>query len=110
MGVSSEIEVFDVCAIEDRCLLRSDVRREEQESVVGVIGRQGHSESVQLLHDDADILMPEVPFLLNKIPKASVLGLPSDNTVEADEGLPSCADLSLRHPLLESGPVQIEVG
>jgi hypothetical protein len=56
---ADEIEVVDLCAFEDGCLLRSDVRREEQEPVVGVIGRQVRSATIQLLDDDSDVLMTE---------------------------------------------------
>ena len=33
MCVAGEIEVVDLCAFEDGCLLRSDVRREKQEPI-----------------------------------------------------------------------------
>ena len=46
----------DLCAFEDGCLLRSDVRREKQEPIVGVIGRQLRSASVQLLDHDSYVL------------------------------------------------------
>ena len=110
MCVAGEIEVVDLRAFEDGCLLRSDVRREKQEPVVGVIGRQVRSAPIQLLDDDSDILMTEMPLLLDQVTKGSVRSLPGDDAVEAGQGFPWRTELGLRHPLLESGPVQVEVG
>jgi hypothetical protein len=70
MCVAGEIEVVNLCALEDGCLLKSDVRREQQEPVVGVIGRQIRSAAVQLFDDDSDILLTEMPLLLHDVPKA----------------------------------------
>jgi hypothetical protein len=39
MCVAGEIEVVNLGAFKDGRLLRSDVRREKQEPIVGVIGR-----------------------------------------------------------------------
>src|SRR5436190_3286662 len=102
MCVAGEIEVVDLCAFEDGRLLRSDVRREKQEPVVGVIGRQIRSATIQLLDYDADVLMTEMPLLLDKVPKGSLRRFPSDDTVEMGQCFPSLADLGLRHPLPES--------
>jgi hypothetical protein len=110
MCVAGEIEVVNLCAIKDGCLLRSDVRREKQEPVVGVIGRQLRSASIELLDYDSNILMAEMPLFLDKVSKWAAGSLPGDDTVEAGQGFPSHADLGLRHPLLEGGPVQVEVG
>jgi hypothetical protein len=54
--------------------------------------------------------MTEMPFLLDKVPKGSRRSLPGESPVEAGQGFASRADLGLRHPLLENGPVQVEVG
>ena len=110
MCVAGEIEVVDLCAFKDGCLLNSDVRREKQEPIGGVIGRQLRSASIQLLDYDSDILMTEMPLFLDEVSKGSVRSLPGDDTVEAGQGFPCRPDLGLRHPLLESGPVQVEVG
>jgi hypothetical protein len=110
MCVAGEVEVIDLCAFKDGCLLSSDVRRENQEPIVGVIGRQLRSASIQLLDYDSDVLMTEVPLFLDKVPKGSVRSLPGYDAVKAGQGFPRRADLGLRHPLLESGPVQVEVG
>jgi len=107
--VAGEIEVVDLCAFEDGCLLRSDVRREEQEPVVGVIGRQVRSAALQSFDDDSDILMTEMPLLLDKVPKGSLKCFPSDDTVETRQCFPGRADFGPRHPPLESRPVQVEV-
>jgi hypothetical protein len=37
-----------------------------------VIGRQVRSATIQLLDDDSDVLMTEMPLLLNKVPKGSL--------------------------------------
>jgi hypothetical protein len=110
MCVTGEIEVVNLCAFKDGRLLRSDVRREKQEPIVGVIGRQFRSAPIQLLDYDPDILMTEMPLFLDKVPKGSLTSLPGDDTVEAGQGFPRRTDLGLRHPLLESGPVQVEIG
>ncbi|HEX5140168.1 MAG TPA: hypothetical protein VFX19_04445 [Dehalococcoidia bacterium] len=105
MCVAGEIEIIDLGAFEDGCLLGSDVRREKQEPMVGVVGRQPRSAPIQLLDYDPDILMTQMPLLLDKVPKGALRGLPGKDTVEAGQGLPRRTDLRLRHPLLESRPV-----
>ena len=85
------------------------MRREKQEPVAGVIGRQVRSATIQLLDYDSDVLMTEMPLFLDKVPKGSVRSLPGYDAVKAGQGFPRRADLGLRHPLLESGPVQVEV-
>ena len=71
MCVAGEIEVVDLCAFKDGRLLSSDVRREKQEPVVGVFGRQLRSASIQLLDYDSDVLMTEMSLFLDKVPKGS---------------------------------------
>ncbi len=110
MCVAGKVEVIDLCAFKDGCLLNSDVRRENQEPIVGVIAWQLRSASIQLLDYDSDVLMTEMPLFLDEVSKGSVRSLPGDDTVEAGQGFPCRPDLGLRHPLLESGPVQVEVG
>lgn len=103
MCVAGEIEVVDLCPFEDGCLLRPDMRREEQEPVVGVIGWQVHSAAIQLLDFDSDVLMTEMRLLLDKVPKVSLKCFPSHDSVEARQCFPGARISALGSHLWRAG-------
>jgi hypothetical protein len=70
---------------------------------------QVRSSAVQLLDDHSHVLVPEVLLFLDKVADGSADGLPGNNAVESGQCLPGQPDLGPRHPLLESGPVQVEI-
>ena len=110
MSIAGEIEVVDLRTLEGGCLLSADVRRKKKDPVARSAGGQGRSVSVQLLDYDANVLVAEVSLHLDKVPKRSSCGLPGDDAVESDQSVSGRANLGLRHPLLQSRPVQVEVG
>ena len=52
-----------------------------------MIGRQVRSAAIQLFDDDSDVLMTEMPLLLDKVSTGPLRGLPGDNAIEAGQGL-----------------------
>lgn len=66
----------------------ASVRREKQEPVASVVGWQIRSSTVQLIDDDADVLMAEMSLFLDEVSDGSVSRFPGDNPVESGQGLP----------------------
>ena len=110
MSVAGEIKVVDLRTLEGGCLLSADVRRKQEDPVARLAGGQGRSASLQLLDDDPNVLVAEVSLLLDKVPNRSPGSLPGDDAVELDRSFSGRANLGLRHPLLQSRPVHVEVG
>ena len=110
VGVASQVEIVDRRAFENGSLLRTDVRREQEDFVTDVGLAQAHSSTIQLVDDDADVLMPQVRLLLDEVTNRPFSGPPCDDAVESGPGLPGRADLGLRYPFLESSPVRSQVG
>ena len=109
MSVAGEIEVVDLRTLEGGCLLSADVRRKKEDPVARLAGGQGRSASVQPFDYDPNVLVAEVSLLLDKVPYRSACGLPGDDAVELDQSFSERANLGLRHPLLQSGPVHVKV-
>jgi hypothetical protein len=109
MRVAGEIEIVDTGAFENGRMLGSDVGRKQQQPIVRMVRGQFRPATIQLLDDDSDILVTEMPLLLYEIPKRSVRSLPSDNPVEATQGPTGCAELDLRQPPLKGRPVRDEI-
>jgi hypothetical protein len=109
MCVAGEIEVVDRRTFEGGCLLWADVGRKKQEPVPNVRRWQISSSAVQLIGYDAGVLMAEMSLFLDEVSDGSANGFPGNNPVKTGEGLPRQTDLGRWHPLLESGPVQIEI-
>jgi len=110
MSVACEIEVVDLGAFQGRSLLGTDVRRKEQEPVANVVGRQSCHTAVQLIDDDADVLVTEMPFLFNKVANEPTGRLPCEHGVKAIMGSRWRTDRSLRHPPLKIGVVWLKDG
>jgi hypothetical protein len=108
--VAGEIEVVDASPLEDSCLLRAHMRGEEEQPVVSVIAGQFAASAIQLLRDDGGILVAELTLHLHEVANGLVRYSPGDKAVEALQGLSRLADLGLRHPLIESRTVEIEIG
>jgi hypothetical protein len=109
MSVACEIEIVDLGAFQGGSLLWADVGRENQKSVADVVGRQSRPPTVQLINDDANVLVAEMPFLLDKVANGSLTCLPSNYSIKAAQELRWRADLGLGHPFLESSLVPLEV-
>ena len=90
--------------------MSADVRRKKKDPVARSAGGQGRSVSVQLLDYDPNVLVAEVSLHLDKVPKRSSCGHPGDDAVELDQSFSGRTNLGLRHPLLQSRPIQVEVG
>ena len=110
MSVAGEIKVVDLRTFEGGCLLSADVRRKHEDPVARLAGGQGRSASLQLFDDDPNVLVAEVSLLLDKVPNRSPCGPPCDDAVELNQSSSERANLGLRHPLLQSRPVHVEVG
>ena len=110
MGVAGKVEVIDVRSLQNGRLLWTDVRRKKEDPVTLEIRVEDCAPAVQLRGYDPGILVPEMPLLLNKETDRTLGRLPHDNTVELSHGFAGWADLRLRHPFLERGPVGLEIG
>jgi hypothetical protein len=108
VNVTGEVDIVDPGAFERDGLLRTDIWREEQKLVVGVIARQLVSAAVQVLDHDTNVLVAEVPFFLHKVPDRATLRLPGNETIETSQGCSGLTDLGLWHPVMENGPIQVE--
>lgn len=86
--------------------LRPHVRGEDEQPIASVVAGQFGPATVQLLHDDGGVLVTEVALHLDEVADRLARGSPGDNAVEALQRLGRRADLGLRHPLVESRPVE----
>ena len=109
VNVAGEIQIVDLRPLKSRRLLCANVRCKEEQAVLSVLGWQVRSTSVQLVDDDGDVLVSEVSFLFDQVSNGPAGCPPGDNAVEAAQGLGGQADLGLRHPLLESRLVCIQI-
>ena len=108
MRVPGEIEVVDLCSLENGCLLWAHVRGKKEDPVAHLTGRERRPASVQLFDYDPNVLVAKVSLLLDKVPKRSPYGIPGDDAVEQVPSSSGRANLGLRHPPLESGPVHVQ--
>src|SRR5918996_2909651 len=108
--VAGEIEVVDAGPLEDSRLLRAHVRGEEEQPIASMVASQFGATAVQLLRDDGGVLVAEVTLHLDEVTDRLARDSPGDNAVEALQGLGRLADLGLRHPLIQSRTVEIEIG
>ena len=107
MSVASEIDVVDVGTLQNPSLLGADVWCQQQKPIANMVGRQTRHLAVQLVDDDADILMAEVTFFFEKVANGPLRRFPSNDSVKTVQGLRDGTDGGLWHPLLEEGLVQV---
>ena len=110
MSVSGEINVVDPRSLEGGCLLSAHVRRKQEDPVARLTGGKCRPATVQLFDYDPNVLVAKVPLLLDEVPNRSPCGLPGDDAVEQGSSRSGRANLGLRHPPLESGPVHVHEG
>ncbi len=108
VSVACQIEVIDAGAFQGGSLLATNVRGKKQEPVVNVVRGQIRPPTVQLINDDADVLVAKMAFLLDEIANDLPVHFPSDHGVEAVEWPRGCTDLGPRHPVLKNWLVQVE--
>jgi hypothetical protein len=99
--VSDEIDIVDVVLLQDCCLLKSDMRREQKESSFAFLGRYLSSAVLELLDDDVDILMGEVWPLLDQIARGTGWSPPNHESVESGERASRRADCRPAHPSVQ---------
>ncbi len=109
VDIAGEIQIVDLRPLKSRGLLCANVRCKEEQTVLSMFGWQVCATSVQLVDDDGDVLVTEVSFLFDQVSNGSAGCPPGDNAIEAAQGLGGQADLGLRHPLLESRLVCIQI-
>src|SRR5262249_55057883 len=107
--VAGEIEVVDAGPLENSRLLRPHVRGEEEQPIASIVAGQFGPPAVQLLCDDGGILVAEVTLDLNQVTDGLASSSPGGDAVEALQVLSRLADLGLRHPLVESRSVEVEI-
>ncbi len=109
MNVAGEIQVVDLRPLKNSRLLCANVRRKEEQAVLSVFGRQVRSTSIQLVDDDGNVLVLEVSFFFYQVSNGPAGCPPGDNAIETGQGPGGQADVGLRHPLLESLLVCVQI-
>ena len=110
MGVACKIEIVDLCPFQDSSLLWADVRRKNQKAVSKVLWRQSRPPTVQLINDDADVLVAKVRLHFDKVADGSQACFPSNDSLKAGHELRGRTDLGLRQPFVKSRLVPLKVG
>ncbi len=107
MSVASEIDVVDVGTLQNQSLLGADVWRKKEEPIANVAGGQTRHPAVQLVDDDADILVTEMTLFLDEVANGPLRRLPGNDSVKTVEGLRDRADRGRWHPLPEEWSVPV---
>ncbi len=110
MGVACQIEIVDLRPFQDRSLLWADVRRKKQKAVSNVLWRQSRPPTVQLINDDADVLVAKMRLHFDKVADDSHACFPSNDSIKAAHELRRRTDLGLRQPFVKSRFVPLKAG
>ena len=110
MSVAGEIEVVDLRVLQGGRLLSANVRCKKEDPVARLAGGQIRPASVQPCDYEPDVLVAEVPLLLDEVRHGSGRGPPGDEAVERGPSSPERANLGPGHPLPQSRSVLVEAG
>jgi hypothetical protein len=109
VGVAGKVDVVDSCPLKDGRLLFANVWSQEQDPVVGMGSGELGSPAIQLLGHNSGVLVAEVTLLLEQIAHSLTGDSNRQEPIEPRQLSRGSTDVGLRHPLVESGPVQVKI-
>jgi len=106
--VAGQIDVVDAGSFKHGGVLQPNVRREQEDTVGAVFGRQSRAPPDHLVGDDCRVLEPQVPLLFDEIAAFTLADVEGEDGVKG--GRPGRrAELALRHPCPEEASVWLKI-